>query len=695
MKTEILLERRVADTALFYRIDRESGMVELDLLPAGGRPADEVAELNPIASVKFVGDSAGCGFGGGRTMRYNGTMRRFRFANQECSGRQITTELRDDEGRRLLHVLEWKEDLPVFFVHTELVNDSRQTVQVELLESFALGGIGESLDDRDFSELKLHRFRSHWCNEANHTVDTARGLLLERYPLNHVICNERYGQIGSLPTSGFHPFGAVEGGGFITGAMLAWNGSWQMEFSMHRAAGMALSGGLADRETGHWKKTLKPGETLISPTAMIAGMRGDIDDLCARLVRGIETTLDLPAIEDDLPAVFNEWCTSWGDPTEENMLAIADKLKGLPVRYLVIAAGWFKRNDGSAWNNVQGDWEVNSRLFPQGIAHTAAAIRERGLIPGIWFEAEVAGELSHSWERDKKHMLHREGKVLTTGTRRFWNLDDPEGFAILEKRVVDFIHDNGFGYIKIDYNDTIGVGCDDPDSPGEGLRKQMLGTRRFFRRLREVNPDLVVENCASGGFRLEPGMMALSSMSSFSDANEFDAEPVIAAALHRLMPARQMQIWAVMRRTADIKRIVYLLSTATMGRLCLSGDILDLADGQFETVVLALEFYRRVVPVLKDGDSRVILDDDASRKVLTGSQHLVRVRRDGMQAAVWFHAFHDAPKEIRAQLPGGKWKIAAKFLAPGCGELVCGGAEVILRAPAEMSGCAVLLERIG
>ena len=85
MKTEILLERRVGDTALFYRIDRESGIVELDLLPAGRRPAEEVSELNPIASVKFSGDSAGQCFGGGRTMRYNGTMKKFRFADQRAS----------------------------------------------------------------------------------------------------------------------------------------------------------------------------------------------------------------------------------------------------------------------------------------------------------------------------------------------------------------------------------------------------------------------------------------------------------------------------------------------------------------------------------------------------------------------------------------------------------------------------------
>lgn len=47
------------------------------------------------------------------------------------------------------------------------------------------------------------------------------------------------------------------------------------------------------------------------------------------------------------------------------MLAIADKLRGTPVRYLVIDAGWFK-SDGSEWYAAQGDWEPSPRLFPNG-----------------------------------------------------------------------------------------------------------------------------------------------------------------------------------------------------------------------------------------------------------------------------------------------------------------------------------------
>ena len=697
MGIRILLQTIVADVAVRYLLDETTGMVELDLFPTGNAeppvPSGAGKELVPLAWVKFAGDGAVAGFGAGRTMRYGETMRKFRFESQEESGEVIRTVLRHESGCRLIHRLSRQGDFPVFFCDVSLENASDEAQEVELLESFTLGGILAGEPDETLSRLKLHRFRSYWCSEAYHECVEAPRLQLERDP-GGVIHSERYGQVGTLPVRGFHPFGAVEDpvNGIVWGAQLAWTGSWQMEFSLRGSSGLAFGGGLADYEFGHWRKTLSPGETLAAPRAFLACVRGTFDDLCARLVRGIGNTLTFPAPEEELPVIFNEWCTSWGEPAEEKLTAIADRLRELPVRYLVIDAGWYKE-DGSEWFSGQGDWVVNRRLFPDGIAAAAEKIRERGLIPGIWFEAEVAGKSSRAFYKDEAHMLHSRGRVITAGPRRFWNLNDPEAEEILGERVVAFLHRNGFGYIKIDYNETVGIGCDDPDSPGEGLRKQVLGTHRFFRRLAEENPGLVIENCASGGHRLEPAMYALSSMSSFSDAHERDTIPMIAASLHRLMPPRQSQIWAVMRKEADAKRIAYLLTGAMLGRICLSGDILDLSPEQWTLLNRALAFYRKLVPLLKDGDSVYLPPAAASRTVLRGGQTLARTGRDGKQFALYFHAFGEPPETMRYPLPEGEWAFDSEFAAPGTGEIELGGGIVTLRHPAAFSGRVLLFKR--
>ena len=74
--------------------------------------------------------------------------------------------------------------------------------------------------------------------------------------------------------------------------------------------------------------------------------------------------------------------------------------------------------------------------------------------------------------------------------------------------------------MKIDYNETIGIGCDGAESPGEGLRKNMEASVSFIEKIKEEVPGIVLENCASGGHRLEPKLMSVMSMASFSDAHE-------------------------------------------------------------------------------------------------------------------------------------------------------------------------------
>jgi alpha-galactosidase len=73
-----------------------------------------------------------------------------------------------------------------------------------------------------------------------------------------------------MPVRGFFPFVALEDreAGVLSGAQLASPGSWQMEVFRNDDF-VALSGGQADREFGHWFKTLKAGETYDTPVATI------------------------------------------------------------------------------------------------------------------------------------------------------------------------------------------------------------------------------------------------------------------------------------------------------------------------------------------------------------------------------------------------------------------------------------------
>ena len=574
-------------------------------LPGPPRPAWSVESL---VQLKLTTDAAPAGFAQGRTMRNAGAPGTLRYEGQRLARQGdetiVTTTLRHAGGALCEHRLSYREGDRALRVRTLVRNDGPGPLTLELLSSFSLGGITPFAHDDAPDRLVVHRLRSSWTAEARLAGETVEDLQLERDWIRHRAVCERFGQLGTMPVRGFAPFVAVEdtGAGVVWGAQIAWAGSWQLEV-YRREDCLSLSGGLVDREFGHWTKTLRPGEQFQGPEAVLSVVQGDVDALCGHLTAMQERAVALqPAAESDLPICFNEWGTSWGSPSHRSLLALADRLAGTGVTYLVIDAGWFAGQDGE-WARGHGDWLPSEALFPEGMAATAAAIRGRGLIPGIWFELETCGPDSAAFARTDL-LLARDGLPITAGERRFWDLRNPLAVAYLDERAIGLLERCGFGYLKIDYNETAGVGCDGAESPGEGLRRQIEATYDLFDRIRERLPELVIENCASGGHRLEPSLMARCSLGSFSDAHETPEIPIIAANLHRLIRPRQSLIWAVLRRGDDDRRLVYSLAATFLGRMCLSGDALELDAAQWSLVTRALRPYRAVCPIIKHGTSR-------------------------------------------------------------------------------------------
>lgn len=333
-----------------------------------------------------------------------------------------------------------------------------------------------------------------------------------------------------------------------------------------------------------------------------------------------------------------------------------------PIRYLVIDDGWAERPDGQPQQN--GDWIVNRTVFPDGLRATADAIRERGLIPGLWFEFEVCNRGSQAWDKTT-HQLDRDGHVLQVANRRFWDFRDPWVHDYLSERVICLLKENNLGYLKVDYNETTGLGCDGAESPGEGLRQHLAGVQKFFARIRMELPELVIESCSSGGHRLEPSFICASSMSSFSDAHETPNIPIIAANLLPLVPSRQCQIWAVLRKTDSSKRLNYSLTATFLGRMCLSGEIHELSTAQWARVYEAIDLYRQVAPVIGNGLAVRYGVLGSSYESPRGWQAVVRTSPDNARCLIVLHTFAGINlSELVVPLPPGNWQILRSLVEP-------------------------------
>jgi alpha-galactosidase len=618
-------------------------------LPAAWLPQPANRGEHSLIQLKLAEDPQGNAFTGGRSMRCNPTVDGLRLASQsahrDADGTlRVRTELRGARDFTCVHNLVHEPGDESVTVWTELANTGAMPLTLEMLSSFCFGHLTPFHVADAPERLWVHRFRSCWADEGRHERVRVEELHLERSWGGFGVTSERFGQVGSQPVRGWFPFVAVEdaGAGVFWAAQLHAPGSWQMEVFRRGDDRLSVSGGLGDREFGHWKKTIRPGGSFGTLPAWLTVSVGDFDDCCQRLTSmQVKPLRSAPAIEHHLPIMFNEWCSSWGKPTPEFILRTAEVLAKLPVEIFVIDDGWAEKPPGGF--QINGDWNIAKDRFPDGLAPVCHALKKHGLRPGLWFEFEVCTEGSSVWLLND-HQLRRDGRVLQVGPRRFWDFTDPWTHDYLAKRVIARLRDDGFGYLKVDYNDTLGIGCDHPDGLGEGLRAHIEGVQRFFRRLRSELPDLVIEICSSGGHRLEPSFLALGAMASFSDAHEPVDLPIIAADLHRLILPRQNQIWAVLHPDDSLRRLHYSLAACFLGRACLSGEVAALSAKQLHHVRDVLELYQRVAPIIRDGRSQLMRDLGPSRRRPRGWQALIRVSGD--EALVVFHAFAETDGAI-------------------------------------------------
>lgn len=142
---------------------------------------------------------------------------------------------------------------------------------------------------------------------------------------------------------------------------------------------------------GGWWKNIPDGGSFTAPKAYLSVSGVGFWDVCQNITGMFGKYTDMqPRTEQDLPIIFNEWCTTWGRPSHESMTALAEKIKELPAVYAVIDAGWSKmETEAGDPQGGNGTWECNEKQFPYGLKQLSGQLKSMGLLMGIWMEFEV------------------------------------------------------------------------------------------------------------------------------------------------------------------------------------------------------------------------------------------------------------------------------------------------------------------
>lgn len=676
----------LGDMRLMYR--SENGKMTMLLIPAG-READVIDKQAcagaPLVELHVIGDTYPAGFAQGRSMLGGETTQRMRFVSQ-CEERTdktltVKTLLADERGLQALHEVVYREGRRDLTVRTSIVNGCGHTLGLEMLSSFALGNLTPFC--QGVGDLHLTRLLSCWSNEAQLLTQTAEELQIEPSWAMGSHNGVRFGQVGSMPVRGWAPIAAVTDAeaGVTWAARLTHASSWQMELS-RKDNGLTISGGLADREFGHFLKNIAPGERFDAPEALLTVTTEGFDEVCFRMIDTPEQVT--PETEKDLPAIFNEYCTTWGVPSAENIKKISAAIAGHGFRYFVIDAGWYA-TEGRNWSNSAGDWEISRHLFPDGLDAALMEIRKNGMVPGIWFELEVCSAGSDIFHNTSL-LLHRDGYPLQVGERRFFDFTLPEVRARMKEKVIDFLNAHQIGYIKVDYNETIGIGADGAESQGEKLRRQVLAVQDFFDEMKKCVPGLVVECCASGGHRLVSSFLDRTDMVSFSDAHECPEIPVIAKNVLRIAEMRKSQIWCVIHKEQTLQQIVYKLTGGMLGRICISGDVLELTDEQWKSIDDGLRFHEGNRAYLTQAKTRFFGTPIVSARHPHGWQAVERIREEG--TLIVANTFVDAPERIELDCAG---EIEAVYTHPGV-NVEKQGDKLVISGLTDFDGAAVRLK---
>ena len=588
----------------------DDGTATLARLAAGGGPEAGAAQGLPLVDVIVAG--TGRSWSGSRYAE-SVVGHRLRYLDHEQDAdhewRQLRIELEDPAtGLRaevFYQVLTGRGAVRSWVC---LTNGGSEPVTVESVTSFLAGGLPGSLGEASVADLDVLWAENDWLAEGRWQRRALRDALPDLNRAAHGgDPRGRFGLTseGSWSSGTYLPMGAVVDR--HTGQAWAWqiehNGGWHWqlgEFTAHRAAGRADGVYLAllgptDSEH-HWRLPLAPGASFTTVPAAIAvsdqGFEGAIAGLtaCRRAARRPH--------EDHrrLPVIFNDYMNTLNaDPTTERLLPLIAAAAQVGAEYFCIDAGWYAELGEGWWDSV-GLWKPSSTRFPNGISEVLDCIRAQGMVPGLWLEPEVVGVRSPVAHQlpDEAFFARGGGRVVEHGR---YHLDLRHRAAVKHlDEVIDFlVGDMGVGYLKLDYNINAGPGTETGGvSAGAGLLEHNRAYLQWLDRVLDRYPALTIENCASGGMRIDYANLSHVQLQSTSDQQDYLRYPPIAAAAPAAIAPEQAAVWAYPQPAFTDDEIAFTLCGAMLGRIHLSGHIDQMSQRQRSLVADAVRVYKAI-----------------------------------------------------------------------------------------------------
>lgn len=299
----------------------------------------------------------------------------------------------------------------------------------------------------------------------------------------------------------------TESQGEAIGAALVYSGNFKAQAAVYWNDSVRLSLGINDTDFS-W--ALAPGEAFQAPEAVLVYSREGLDGMSRQFHALWENHL-LPRrwAKAPRPVLLNSWEAAYFDIDEEKLVSIAKSAADAGMELFVVDDGWFGRRDDDTTS--LGDWQPDKNKLPGGLGRLADRVRALGLQFGIWMEPEMVSPDSDLYRAHPDWAIHIPGRVsITSRSQLVLDLSREEVQDFVYQAVADTLKASKAAYLKWDMNrnfSNIGSAGLPYDRQRELPHRYILGLYRVLERLVKAFPEVLIEGCASGGGRFDPGML--------------------------------------------------------------------------------------------------------------------------------------------------------------------------------------------
>jgi alpha-galactosidase len=425
------------------------------------------------------------------------------------------------------------------------------------------------------------------------------------------------------------PGDATEEHGEVWSAVLAWSGTWRLVAHRTLADQVIVSGG-AGHEGTRWR--LRPGQRWHSP--VFAGLyTRDGFSGTSRAWHAYTRAHILPRPEETRPVLYNSWEGTWFDVNETNQRDLATVAAELGVELFVVDDGWFggRTSDHSGL----GDWWPNPERFPKGLAPLIAHVHGLGMRFGLWVEPEMVNPDSDLYRAHPDWVLHQPHRHRTEIRNQLvLNLARPDVAAWAHSWLDRLLTEHQIDFLKWDMNRAFTeTGWPDGEDPDRLWVDHTRTVYAIMDRLRADHPRLRIESCASGGGRVDLGILARTDQAWTSDNTDPIDRITIQHGYSQIYPALTMAAWAsenpnpLTRRHTPMR---FRFHVAMAGALGISGNLSQWTDRERREAATLVARYKQVRHVIQHG----VLHRLTPAKV-EGTTAVQYVSEDGTETVVF------------------------------------------------------------